>query len=156
MLCMGLLGAALARADSVTWIDQTSTGNHSDRTLNGHIKTVSGGNLSFEALFASGPKMYPIPMNQVRRMEFTNVFFNPGAPPTVSAFGERPPRASTTGPERPLISDAIELRGSGGNLQACKVQSIDQTTVHCEPEGNGKPKDYPRQLILRILVRGDE
>ena len=154
MMCLGLLGVAFARADSVTWIDGTSTVNRTDRTLNGHIKTVLGGKLILEALFAPGPKMYEIPMNQIRRLEITNVFFNPGAPPTVSALSEGP-KAPTTAQNRPLIADAIELRGSGGKLEGCKVQSIDEKTVHCEPEGKGKPKDYPRPLVLRILVRGD-
>jgi hypothetical protein len=146
MLCLGLLGVAFARADSVTWIDGTSTGTRTDVTLNGHIITVLGGKLILEALFAPGSKMYEIPMNQIRRLEFTNVFFNPGAPPTVSALSEGP-KAPTTAQNRPLIADAIELRGSGGESKGAKsIVSMKRRST-----ANRKAKGSQRTIRARLF-----
>ncbi len=155
ILFLALLTSAFSRADSVTWIDRTSTGSITDRTLNGRLIKISEGTLSLEARFGSGPKTYEIPMSQVRRIEFSNVFFNPGAPPRVSALAEGP-KAPSTSPKRPLVAYAIELRGSGGELDACKVLSTDEKTVRCEAQGKAKPHEYPRTLVLRIIVRGDQ
>jgi hypothetical protein len=155
-LLLAMFSAAFGYADSVTWIDRTSTGSITDRTLNGRLIKIEEGKLSLEARFASGPKAYEIPVSQVRRIEFTNIFFNPGAPPQVSALGEGPKAPSSTTPTRALVAYAIELRGSGGELVPCKVLSIDEMTVRCEAKGKAKPNEYLRTQVLRIIVRVDQ
>ncbi|MGD0778853.1 MAG: hypothetical protein ABSC05_39255 [Candidatus Solibacter sp.] len=155
IIFIGLLGAALALADSVTWIDRTSNGTPTDRTLKGVIEEMSEGKLKLEARFTEGRKMkYEIPIDQVRRIEFNPQFVNPPAPSQVSALGggpKAPPPA-----KRALVAYAVELRGSGGELEPCKVMSIDEKTIRCEAQGKSNPKEYPRSLVLRILVRGDQ
>ena len=154
MTFLGLLAAGLGSADSVTWIDHASSGVPADRTLNGIIRKVSGGEVTLEARFASGSKTYPISITSVRRIEFNTVAFNPGAPPQVSALGDGPKAPATT--KEPIVADAIELRGGGGQLEPCKVVTIDENTVRCEAVGKARPKEYPRTRVLRVVVRGEQ
>jgi hypothetical protein len=153
-ILIGLMGAALGLADSVTWIDRTSNGTPTDRTVNGVLEEMSEGKLKLEARFTEGRKMkYEIPIDQVRRIEFNPQFVNPPAPSVFALGGgpKAPPPA-----KRALVAYAVELRGSGGELEPCKVMSIDEKTIRCEAQGKSNPKEYPRSLVLRILVRGDQ
>ena len=52
-ILIGLMGAALGLADSVTWIDRTSNGTPTDRTVNGVLEEMSEGKLKLEARFKS-------------------------------------------------------------------------------------------------------
>jgi hypothetical protein len=151
---LSIISAAFVRADSVTWIDRKSAKTLTDRTLNGRIK-IAEGKLTLDARFASGSVPYEIPMSDVRRVEITNVFFNPGAPPKASALAEGPKVPSPVTASS-LVTNAVELRGGNGDLQPCRVLTIDETTVRCEAEAKAKPIEYPRSRVLRIIVRGDQ
>lgn len=153
-IIMLLSGTACGLPDSVTWIERVPNGTLADRTLNGVLQQMSGGNLELEARFQSGNKVYKIPIDQVRRIEFNARYYNLVAPPQVSALGEGP-KAEPTAPVAPLRSYAIEIRGSGGDLVPCKVTSIDKDNVQCEAQDKSKPKVYGRDTVLRILVKGN-
>ena len=119
ILFLALLTSAFSRADSVTWIDRTSTGSITDRTLNGRLIKISEGTLSLEARFGSGPKTYEIPIESGKTHRVLQCLFQSGRAPRVSALAEGP-KAPSTSPKRPLVAYAIELRGSGGELDACQ------------------------------------
>jgi hypothetical protein len=97
-------------------------------------------------------------MSKVESIDFNSIAFNPGAPP--KAYGLGPGEAASTQvtPKQTLVTDAVELRGGGGERAPCKVVSIDENMVHCEAasggKDKGKPSQYPRTIVLRIVVRG--
>ena len=143
----GLLAATLGYADTVTTIDHLS--------VNGVLKKMTEGTITLEARFGSGPKTLNIPMAMVESIEFNSVAFNPGAPP--QAYGLGPgasPAPRPAAPKQTVVTDAVELRGSGGERQPCKLISIDENLVHCEAKDKGKPSEYSRRIVLRILVGG--
>jgi hypothetical protein len=146
---LGLLTAASGWADSVTTLDHLS--------VNGVLTKMSGGTITLEARYAFGPKTLTIPVSTVEAIEFNSVAFNPGAPPKAYGLG---PGVSpgAPAPKPPVATDAVELRGSNGERQPCKVASIDEGVVHCEAASSGKdkgkPMEYPRRIVLRILVGG--
>jgi hypothetical protein len=147
----GLLAATLGYADTITTIDHLS--------VNGVLRQMTEGTITLEARFGSGPKTLNIPMAMVESIEFNSVAFNPGAPP--KAYGLGPgssPLPRPAAPKQTVVIDAVELRGSGGERQPCKVVSIDENLVHCEAASSGKdkgkPSEYSRRIVLRILVGG--
>jgi hypothetical protein len=148
---LSLLTLAPVNADTVTTADHLS--------VNGVLTNMSKGTITLEARYASGPKTLMIPMSMVESIEFNSTAFNPGAPPKAYGLG---PGDSSAGrpapPKQAVAADAIELRGSSGERQPCKVVSIDEGIVHCEavaaPKEKGKPTEYPRRIVLRILVGG--
>jgi hypothetical protein len=151
LVVLSLLAASLGYADTVTTIDHLS--------VNGILTKMTERTITLEARFVSGPKTLNIPMGAVESIEFNSVAFNPGAPP--QAYGLGPgvlPVPSPAAPKQTLVTDAVELRGSGGERQPCKVVLIDENLVHCEAESSGKdigkPREYSRRIVLRILVGG--
>jgi hypothetical protein len=146
---LGLLVLVSGYADTVTTADHLS--------VNGVLSKLAQGTITLEARYASGPKTLMIPMNTVENIEFNATAFNPGAPPKAYGLGPGDSPAERPAPaKQPLVTDAIELRGSNGERQPCKVVSIDEGTVHCEAgsaaKDKGKPMEYPRRIVLRIVV----
>ena len=97
-------------------------------------------------------------MAMVESIEFNSVAFNPGAPPQAYGLGPGVSPARPAAPKQTVVNDAIELRGSGGERQPCKVINIDENLVRCEVasggKDKGKPTEYSRRVVLRILVGG--
>lgn len=138
-------------ADTVTTLDHLS--------VNGVLTRMADGMLTLEARYASGLKTLMIPTSRVEAIEFNSTAFNPGAPP--KAYGLGPgvsPGPHSAPPKQAVVTDAIELRGGNGEYQPCKVVSIDENVVHCEaPSGGkekGRPSEYRRRLVLRVLFGG--
>jgi hypothetical protein len=136
-------------ADSITTIDHL--------TVNGILTAMSEGKITLEAHYASGTKTLTIPLNNVETIEFNSVAFNPGPPP--KALGLGPGTATAThlaSPPQPAASDTLEIRGSNGQRQPCRLISIDADRVYCETPTVGKKKDkpneFPRRIVLRVLV----
>jgi hypothetical protein len=148
---VGLLFLGSGYADTVTATDHLS--------VNGVLTRLSEGTITLEARYTSGPQTLMIPLSRVETIEFNSIAFNPGAPPKAYGLG---PGGSTkqlpAPPKRPVVADAIELRGGGGDQKPCKVVSIDENVVHCETASEGKkkglPSEYSRRIVLRILVAG--
>ena len=148
---LGLLMLASGYADSVTTLDHLS--------VNGVLTKMAGGTITLEARYAAGPKTLTIPMSAVETIEFNSVAFNPGAPPKAYGLGPgESPTQRAPAPKPDVAADAVELRGGNGERQPCKVASIDEGVVHCEAAASGKdkgkPVEYPRRTVLRILVGG--
>jgi hypothetical protein len=147
---LSLLTLAAVSADTVTTADHLS--------VNGVLSRMAQGTITIEARYASGPKTLMIPMSMVESIEFNSIAFNPGAPP--KAYGLGPGGGggggSQSASKQAVATDAVELRGSSGERQLCKVASIDEGIVHCEAVAGakGKPAEYPRRIVLRILVGG--
>jgi hypothetical protein len=148
---VGLLTLASGYADTVTTLDHLS--------VNGVLSQMSGGTITLEARYSSGPRTRTILMSTVETIEFNSTAFNPPAPSKAPGVGPGVPTAPRPAlPKQPVVTDAVELRGGSGERQPCKVVSIDENLVHCEPASSGKDKgkaiEYPRRNVLRILVGG--
>jgi hypothetical protein len=148
---LGFLMLGCGYADSVTTLDHLS--------VNGVLTKMAGGTITLEARYAAGPKTLTIPMSAVETIEFNSVAFNPGAPPKAYGLGPgESPAQRAPAPKPAVVADAVELRGGNGERQPCKVASIDEGVVHCEAAASGKdkgkPVEYPRRTVLRILVGG--
>jgi hypothetical protein len=148
---LGLLMFPSSYGDTVTTFDHLS--------VNGVLTNMSDGTITLEARYASGLKILMIPMSTVESIEFNSTAFNPGAPP--KPYGLGPGNSSTPQPQppkQPIVRDAIVLRGANGERQPCKVLSIDENIVHCEAASGetdkGKPSQFARRIVLRILVGG--
>ena len=148
---LGLLMLPSSHGDTVTTLDHLS--------VNGVLTKMSEGKITLGARYAAGPKTLMIPMNTVESIEFNSTAFNPGAPPKAYGLGpgnSRTPRPAP--PKEPIVTDAVELRGANGERQPCKVISIDENIVHCEPASGAtdknKPGQFARRIVLRILVGG--
>ena len=137
-------------ADSVTTVDHL--------TVNGVLTAMSEGKITLEAHYASGTKTLTILLSNVETIEFNTLAFNPGPPPKTLGLG---PGTSTAthpaGPAQPTAGDTLEFRGSNGQRQPCRLISIDAYKVYCETPTTGKkadkPIEFPRQMVLRVLVR---
>ena len=115
---------------------------------------MSDGIITLTAQYGAGPKTLPIPISDVDTIEFNPIAFNTG--PRPKAFGLGPPVPATTRPsppKKPERTDAIELRGGGGERQPCKLVKIDEIKVQCEVPP-GTRIDYSRKIVLRILIGG--
>lgn len=148
---LGLLTLAPGYADSVTTTDHL--------TVNGVLSKMAQGTITLEARYASGTKTLMIPMSMVASIEFNATAFNPGAPPKAYGLGPGDSTAERPAPPKQAVAaDAIELRGASGERQACKVSSIDEGSVHCEAASvsKGKRAEYPRRIVLRIVVGGGQ
>jgi hypothetical protein len=147
---LGLLALASGYADTVTTTDHLS--------VNGVLTKMSEGTITLTARFASGPKTLAIPISDVESIEFNSVAFNPGAPPKAYGLGPGVSPSGATPPKQRVVTDGIELRGGRGERQPCKVTSIDDNTVQCEAtpgsKDKGRPTDYSRKIVLRILIGG--
>ena len=147
---LGLMTLAPGRADTVTKTDHTS--------VNGVLTKMAQGTVTLEARYASGKKTLMISMGMVESIEFNSIAFNPGAPPKAYGVGPGLFPVESAPVKQPVAADAIELRGSGGERQPCKVVSIDEGVVYCEAvagaKDKGKPAEYPRKIVLRIMVGG--
>lgn len=148
---LGLLMLRSSHGDTVTKLDHLS--------VNGILTKMSEGTITLEARYGSRPKTLIVPMSAVEIIEFNSTAFNPGAPP--KAYGLGPGISHTPPPAPPkehIVTDAVELRGAKGEREPCKVTSIDESIVHCEAssgtKGKGKPSEYARWIVLRIVVGG--
>jgi hypothetical protein len=131
------LGFSLLHADTIT------TRDHSG--VNGSLIKMAGDEMTIIARYASGEKTLTIKRTDAEVIEFNGTTFNSGAPPR--AFGIGPPLQPASAPaSAPEPADTIILRGA--QRRACKLIGIDERLVHCV----GKDGDYPRRIVLRILV----
>jgi len=145
-----VLTATIGYSDTVTTTDHMS--------VNGILVKLSAGTITLKAQFRSGPTTLLIPLSAVEIIEFNSVAFNPGPPPR--AFGIGPGSSSSPAgvSQKPrTITDGIELRGSNGERQTCKVISIDESVVQCSgtssaSNNSGRPREYRRKIVARILV----
>ena len=128
---------ATARADTITAKDHVS--------MNGTVKELSGGVISFEARFSSGSKLLRVELRAVESIEFNATSFNPGAPPRSPGFGP-PLDSQANNVKDSAVTATIVLRG--GQRRPCELISIDQSQVHCA----GKDGDYNRAIVLRVLI----
>jgi hypothetical protein len=131
-----LCAAAAAHADTITTTDHLS--------VNGNLKQMSGGVITFDASYGSGTRTLSIQLSAVDAIGFNSTTFNPGNPPKVLEIG--PPKGSPRSPQEAAAMDTIVLRGN--QRKDCMLLSIDAATVHCA----GKSGDYDRRTVLRILV----
>lgn len=150
-MVLSVLAGTSGYADTITRIDHSS--------VNGVLAKLSEGAITLEARYTAGPKTLNILLSSVESIEFNSVAFNPGPPPTAPGLGPGTspvPRPASTA--QSTFSDAVELRGGNGAHQSCKVVSIDENMVHCEAVSGENPKgklrEYPRRIVLRILVGG--
>ena len=131
------LGLCLLRGDTVTTTEKVS--------VNAKVIKLTDNELTVVARFESGDKTFQIAQSDTEIIEFNNTTFNAGAPP--KAFGLGPPLKNEKIPRStPESPDTIVLRG--GQHRECKLTGIDDQFVHCF----GKDGDYPRKIVLRILV----
>jgi len=130
-------------AASGTFADTLTLNDH--HSLNGTINQLSGGVIVFEARFSSGSRTLSFKLPDVAAIEFNATTFNFGAPSKVPGLG--PSRGDKAVPQQPLARDVIVLRS--GQRPDCQLTAIDQDSVRC-----GNKSDYPRRLVLRILLGG--
>jgi hypothetical protein len=143
-LLLGALGCLLS-ADTI---------KTKDRETNASVAKFVNDELTIVARFEdrSKPtddsgiaKTFTIKRRDIEVIEFNLTTYNPGPPP--KAIGIGPPlitkETPTSSTEPP---DTIVLRGN--QRRACKLVEIDDQSVHCA----GKDGDYPRRIVLRILL----
>jgi hypothetical protein len=115
-------------------------------TINGTVSKMANGEMVIVARYESGEKTLTIRKTDAESIEFNKVTSNSVAPP--KAIGLGPPRdGSKSSAPATEPADTIVLK-RGQQRRACNLLGFDEETVHCE----GKGGDYPRKLVLRIVL----
>ena len=140
MQCLAILAVtcSVLRADSVLTRDKA--------TVNGKITKMTDGEITLVARYYSGEKTLTIKKTDAQIIEFNSTTSNSGPPP--KAIGLAPPlKESNSRVPSPEPADTIVL-ARGQQRRLCNLIGIDEELVHCE----GKAGEYPRKLVLRIVL----